>query len=117
MGSRDREVNVDMSYRGHSNDGRVAAHIDKRLRGRTLQPLWRWMKRRTAVQPSIGQLKNEHWLERNRLRGTYGDAINAVLPAAAMNFRKLFRAFWLDFLHFLLGIRSQFQLAVATIGL
>ncbi|HZB88376.1 MAG TPA: hypothetical protein VE291_06950, partial [Terracidiphilus sp.] len=31
-------------------------------------------------------------LERNRLKGVTGDAINAVLAAAAMNFRKLLRA-------------------------
>ena len=53
------------------------------------------MKRRAAVELSIGHLKNEHRLERNRLRGTYGDAINAVPAAAAMNFHKLLGAFWL----------------------
>ena len=40
------------------------------------------MKRRAAIEPSIGHLKNEHRLECNRLRGTCGDAINAVLAAA-----------------------------------
>ena len=50
------------------------------------------MKRRAAVEPSIGHLKNEHRLERNRLKGFAGDAINAILSAAAMNFQKLLRA-------------------------
>ena len=47
------------------------------------------MKRRAAVEPSIGHLKSEHRLERNRLKGTAGNAINAILAAAAMNFHKL----------------------------
>ena len=47
------------------------------------------MKRRAAVEPTIGHLKSEHRLERNRLKGTVGDAINAILSAAAMNFQKL----------------------------
>ena len=52
------------------------------------------MKRRAAVEPSIGHLKTEHRLERNRLKGVAGDALNAILAAAAMNFHKLLGAFW-----------------------
>jgi IS5 family transposase len=88
------EAHVDMGYRGRNYDGAVTVHVDKRRRGRTPRPLWRWMKRRAAVEPSIGHLKNEHRLERNRLKGAAGDAINAVLAAAAMNFQKLLGAFW-----------------------
>ena len=50
------------------------------------------MKHRAAVEPSIGHLKTEHRLERNRLKGAAGNAVNAVLAAAAMNFQKLLRA-------------------------
>jgi IS5 family transposase len=56
------------------------------------------MKRRAAVEPSIGHLKVEHRLERNRLKGVAGDAINAILSASAMNFQKLLGAFWRIFL-------------------
>jgi IS5 family transposase len=49
------------------------------------------MKHRAAVEPSIGHLKTEHRLERNRLKGAAGNAVNAVLAAAAMNFQKLLR--------------------------
>src|SRR5579859_2482386 len=116
IGDRVGEAHVDMGYRGHDYDGPVTVHIDKRRRGRTSRPLWRWMKRRAAVEPSIGHLKNEHRLERNRLRGTYGDAINAVLAAASMNFHKLLGAFWLYFLRVLLGVRDQFQLIRAQLS-
>ena len=62
------------------------------------------MKRRAAVEPSIEHLKNEHRLERNRLKGVADDALNAILGAAAMNFQKLLGAFWRIFLHRLMRI-------------
>jgi IS5 family transposase len=95
-----------MGYRSHDYDGEVMVHIDKRRRGRTPRSLWRWMKRRAAVEPSIGHLKAEHRLERNRLKGVAGDALNAILSAAAMNFQKLLGAFWRILLRSLLGICS-----------
>ena len=116
IGDRVREAHVDMGYRGHDYQGRVTIHVDKRSRGRTPRPLWRWMKRRAAIEPSIGHLKNEHRLERNRLRGTYGDAINAMLSAAAMNFHKLLGACGLYFLHVLLGVSDQFRFTFAPLG-
>ena len=116
IGDRVRETHVDMGYRGHDYEGQATVHVDKRSRGRTPRPLWRWMKRRAAIEPSIGHLKNEHRLERNRLKGVAGDAINAVLAAAAMNFHKLLGAFWLYFLRGPLGIWSELQLMVASIG-
>jgi len=115
IGDRVREAHVDMGYRGHNYDGQVAVHIDKRRRGRTSRRLWRCMKRRAAVEPSIGHMKNEHRMERNRLKGIAGDSINAILSAAAMNFHKLLRAFWLYFLRRLPGAGGQFQLLLAPI--
>ena len=116
IGDRVGEAHVDMGYRGHDYDGSVTIHVDKRSRGRTARRLWRWMKRRAAVEPSIGHLKNEHRLERNRLKGVEGNAINAVLAAAAMNFHKLLRAFWLHFLRAMLGTCSQFRLIATSTG-
>ena len=87
-----KEVHVDMGYRKHDYEGSATVYVDKRKRGRTPQSLWRRMKHRAAVEPSIGHLKAEHRLERNRLKGVTGNAVNAVLAAAAMNFQKLMRA-------------------------
>lgn len=89
IGDKVREVHVDMGYRGHDYTGNAKIHVDKRQRGRTSKALWKRMKRRAAVEPSIAHLKNEHRLERNRMKGAAGDAINAILSAAAMNFHKL----------------------------
>jgi IS5 family transposase len=58
---------VDMGYRGHGYKGKTKVHVDKRRRGRTPRSLWRWMKRRAAVEPTIGHLKQEHRMDRNRL--------------------------------------------------
>jgi IS5 family transposase len=107
------EVFVDMGYRGHDYDGEVAVHVDKRRRGSTPQPRWRWMKRRAAVEPSIGHLKSEHRLERNRLKGTAGNQINAIMAAAAMNFQKLLRASWRIFLS---RIMIELNMMIASQG-
>ncbi len=114
IGHKVSQVHVDMGYRGHDYGGAVPVHIDKRRRGRTSRCLWRWMKRRAAVEPSIGHLKNEHRLERNRLKGAAGDAINVILSAAAMNFHKLLGAFWLFFLHCLMSIWGPIQSNTAS---
>jgi len=98
-------AHVDMGYRGHNHTGPETVLVDKRRRGTIPKTIWRWMKRRAAVEPSIGHLKSDHRLERNRLKGTTGDAINAILCAAAMNFQKLQGFFWLLFLRL---IRSLF---------
>lgn len=98
-------VHVDMGYRGHGYQGDKTVIVDKRRRGETPKRIWRWMKRRAAVEPTIGHLKHEHRMERNQLRGTCGDSINALLSAAAMNFGKLLRfllVFWRALLETLL---------------
>lgn len=84
-------VFVDMGYRGHNYRGDTEVHVDKRRRGRTAKSLWRWMKRRAAIEPGIGHLKREHRMDRNRLKGAEGDRINAILSAAGMNFWKLLK--------------------------
>ena len=95
-------VYVDRGYRGHDYDGDCRVFVDKVRRGRTARSVWRWMKRRAAIEPGIGHLKQEHRMDRNRLKGVAGDRINAILSAAGMNFRKLLR--------FLAGILCLFYL-------
>ena len=56
----------------------------------------REMRRRAAIEPVIGHIKNEHRMDRNYLAHTHGDAINAVLAAAGYNFRQLLN--WLRLL-------------------
>jgi IS5 family transposase len=58
------------------------------------------MKRRAAVEPVIGHLKNGHRMDRNYLAHSHGDAINPILAAAGYNFRlilKWIRLLWAQF--------------------
>lgn len=82
---------VDRGYRGHGYQGDVNVHVDKVRRGKTARSLWRWMKRRAAIEPGIGHLKRKHRMDRNRLKGKQGDNVNAILSAAGMNFWKLLK--------------------------
>jgi IS5 family transposase len=54
----------------------------------------RQLRRRSAVEPVIGHLKEEHRIGRNYLWHRRGGATNAVLAAAGYNFRRLIR--WLS---------------------
>jgi IS5 family transposase len=90
-GKKTESVFVDRGYRGHDYGEEISVHVDKVRRGRTAKSLWKWMKRRAAVEPSIGHLKSGHRLGRNYLAGKDGDSLNAVLSAAGMNFGKLLK--------------------------
>ena len=56
----------------------------------------REMRRRSAVEPVIGHLKDEHRMGRNYLAHRSGDFNNAVLAAVGYNFRRLIK--WLRIL-------------------
>ena len=81
---------ADAGYRGHNApppyDLRVYTSGQKR---RMTPKIKRKMRRRSAVEPVIGHLKNEPRMGRNHLAHAAGDAINAVLAAAGYNFRRL----------------------------
>ena len=53
----------------------------------------REMRRRAAVEPVTGDIKNEHRMGHNYLAHAKGDAINAILAAMSYNFRQ--RLNWL----------------------
>ena len=46
-------------------------------------------RRRAAIEPVIGHLKQDHRLSRNFYKGVFGDNINVMLAAAAMNFKRM----------------------------
>ena len=83
------QAHVDRGYRKHDYSGPIEVHVDRQRRGMIPKRLWRWMKRRAAIEPGIGHLKQEHRMDRNRLAGTLGDTLNAIFSATGMNFRKL----------------------------
>jgi IS5 family transposase len=102
---------ADAGYRGHNAppEHRFQVYTAGQKRGVT-EAIKRDFKRRAAIEPVIGHLKDDHRLGRNYLAHAAGDAINAVLAAAGYNFRRLIR--WLRFmlLRFLIALWHASQL-------
>ena len=87
-----REVFVDRGFKGTAHHPEsVSVYLSGRKRlTRTLKAL---LRRRAAIEPVIGHLKQEHKMERNHLLGKEGDRINALLTGCGFNLRKLWRFF------------------------
>lgn len=85
-------IHGDKGYRGHNYPDRFKVWISGQAR-RVTQVIRREMRRRAAVEPVIGHLKDDHRMRRNHLKGREGDRINAVLAAAGYNFSLLLRWF------------------------
>src|SRR4051812_7448195 len=79
----------------HPRNQRFKVYVAGQKRGLTAA-IKRAFRRRSAVEPTIGHLKNEHRMGRNHLAGRAGDAANAVLAAVGYNFGLLLR--WLALL-------------------
>jgi IS5 family transposase len=85
-------IHGDKGYRGHNYPDRFKVWISGQAR-RVTQVIRREMRRRAAVEPVIGHLKDDHRMRRNHLKGREGDRINAALAAAGYNFSLLLRWF------------------------
>jgi IS5 family transposase len=90
VGATIKRFVVDKGYRGHNapEEYKFRIFISGQKRGLT-QAIKRDLRRRSAVEPVIGHAKSDHRMDRNYLKGSQGDAINAVLAAAGYNFRRL----------------------------
>ena len=53
------------------------------------QKMRKGFRRRAAIEPVIGHLKSDYRVSRNFYRGIFGDNINVMLAAAAMNFKRM----------------------------
>ncbi len=94
-----KEAFCDMGYRGHDVAETTKVHLVGARKKKLSRSLRKGFKRRAAIEPVIGHLKEDNRMHRNPYKGMAGDAINATLSAAGFNFRKLL-AF---FLRLLLG--------------
>jgi IS5 family transposase len=97
VGNTIERLHADAGYRGHNAppDYKFKIYTSKQKRRVTPQ-IKREMRRRAAVEPVIGHLKEDHRMDRNYLAHREGDLNNAVLAAAGYNFRRLIR--WLRIL-------------------
>jgi IS5 family transposase len=88
-GVRPERCYVDLGYRGHDVTD-VEVFKARQKRGVTKR-IRRELKRRNAIEPIIGHMKNDGLMHRNYLKGTQGDAINVILCGAGQNLRLILR--------------------------
>jgi len=88
-GLRPERCYVDLGYRGHDVSD-VDVFKARQKRGVT-RSIGRELKRRNAIEPIIGHMKNDGLMHRNQLKGTDGDAINAILCGVGQNLRLILR--------------------------
>ena len=119
IGANISRIVADKGYRGHNApvDYKYRIYISGQKRGVT-DAIKRDLRRRSAIEPVIGHAKSEHRMDRNYLKGSNGDAINAVLAAAGYNFRRLLA--WLRrllrvFLMVMLAAKAT-QLTIETVA-
>lgn len=86
---------VDKGYRGHKAPNQHRVFISGQKRG-VHGAIKRELRRRSAIEPVIGHMKNDGHLGRNYLKGYLGDQVNAVLSAVGYNFRLILN--WLRLL-------------------
>ena len=91
MGAMPEMACCDLGYRKSGYEGPCDIQVVNRFRKRLPGPLRKWWKRRSAIEPVIGHVKSDCRGNRNRLKGSDGDKVNAILAAAAYNFRKLMK--------------------------
>ena len=114
IGNTIERIITDAGYRGHNAPPEYQFKVYTAGQKRRVTPqIKRDFKRRAAVEPVIGHLKEGHRMGRNHLAHSSGDAINAVLAAVGYNFHLLLR--WLRrFLwHILLALIAPAQIKSA----
>jgi len=90
-GQRPEEAIVDRGYRTKKQINGTWIIKPDRLKSTATayekNKMRRYFKRRAAIEPIIGHMKNTYRMKRNYLKGVQGDMINAVLSGAAFNFK------------------------------
>ena len=92
-----KDAFVDKGYKGHGIDEEVdkirvfisgQRTYNKKKITKTIK---KHLKRRQAIEPIIGHMKNDGKLNLCRLKGMIGDKINAVLAACGHNLRMILK--------------------------
>ncbi len=105
---------VDKGYRGVQVEGvRILMSGQKRGVTRTLKAM---IKRRSAVEPTIGHMKMDGRLGRNPLKGALGDALHAVMCGAGHNLRMILAALRLLCARFGLSMQPVISALLAAPG-
>jgi IS5 family transposase len=107
---------VDRGFRGVSEvrgtEICIPKPFDKKLSKYEQQKMKKGFRRRAAMEPRIGHLKSDYRLSRNFYKGIFGDNINVMLAAAAMNFKRMINIWKKMFFAFLFQL---FQIVHETL--
>jgi len=87
-GSEAKAVYVDRGYPGVKKIGNTEICMPKTQTNMAASKRKKH-RRRSAIEPVIGHLKQDYRMRRNFLKGCFGDAVNVMLAAAAMNFKRV----------------------------
>lgn len=110
MDKEPRNIFLDRGYRGPKKIGNTALHTPKPEKNITTSKRKRY-KRRAAIEPVIGHMKHDYRMLKNYLKGTAGDAINVMMAAAAMNFKRIMN----KWTHQLIFCANNFALIITNI--
>jgi IS5 family transposase len=114
IGNTLQRIVADAGYRGHNAPfARKFCVYVAGQKCRVTGAIKRAFKRRAAIEPVIGHLKDDHRMGRNHLAHATGDAINAVLAAAGYNFRRVIQWLRLLLLRILIALGAAVQLRFA----
>lgn len=107
-----KEAYVDRGYKGHGIEKGALENLKVWIAGTKrglTHTINKKLKRRNAIEPVIGHLKSDGRLSRNFLKGTEGDAINAILCGAGHNIRKMLRQLALFIVLNLIAMRRYWR--------
>jgi IS5 family transposase len=88
-----QEAYVDRGYRGHDYVGQATIYKQEGKLKALAGAIMKKLRRRSAIEPTIGHVKSDNRMARNYLKTEEGDKLNAILAAAGYNMRKLLAAF------------------------
>ena len=97
-------VFVDLGYRGVDADNANVRIVHRGKSKRLSEQERKQLRRRQAIEPITGHLKNDHRMDRCHLKGEQGDRLHAVLCAAGYNIKWLLREIAKKGLAFLLQL-------------
>lgn len=88
-GKKAQKAIVDRGYRTKKQFGSTQIVAPKPTKELAKKVAYRKrFRRRAAIEPIIGNLKNQYRMNRNFLKGEIGDIINATMAGAAFNFKR-----------------------------
>jgi IS5 family transposase len=82
---------VDLGYRGHNHKAKGKIYLPNTKKQNLSKEDRLMQKRRSAIEPIIGHLKQYGRMGRNYLKGIFGDIINPLISAIGLNLRSIAR--------------------------